>query len=70
MNEMLEFNFRNASTNISIPNHISNHNDHFGHHKIITKKKYLVCLLKKTRQKSKMILLGSIIKVNEVCIAI
>jgi hypothetical protein len=32
MKEMLEFSFRNTPTNISIPNHISNHNDHIWHH--------------------------------------
>jgi hypothetical protein len=70
MNEILIFSFRNTSTNISIPNHISNYNDHIWHHikSLQTTNIWFVSIRGKKKKKKKKIL-GSISKVNKVCIA-
>jgi hypothetical protein len=40
--KMLKLSFKNTSTNISIPNHISNDKTMYDTNKIITNNKYLV----------------------------
>jgi len=58
MNKMFEFSFRTTPTNISIPNHISNHNDHVWHHikSLQTKNIWFFSIRKKNTKKNDYIL--------------